>query len=209
VKELLPNLLDNGRVVRGWVGISAQEITEGGIRVPVVTDVFRGSPAQDGGVLTGDRVVLINGKPIERYQTLLRRIALQAPGTKLTLGLRRAGRPLEVRVTLASRPVETAIKAMVSGGRIDSLGLTLRELDVEEVRRAGLERSLRIEAISPGGPADLAGLSAGDLLLEVNRQPVGTLGEVSAAWGAKGSAVFVKVKRGDVARYVSLAPEPQ
>ncbi len=208
VKDLLPNLMENGRLVRGWVGMSAKEGPEGGPRGPVVTDVFRQGPAQEGGVRPGDRVASIDGRPVDQYQDLLRRIALKAPGTQVRLGLVRAGKPLEVKVTLAARPAEVAIKAMVGGGRIDAVGLTLRELDAAALAKAGVDKALKVEAIVPGSPSELAGLAPGDLVLEVNRLAVGTLADLSAAWDAGRGAetVLVRYRRGDSTRYVSLTP---
>jgi serine protease Do len=208
VKELLPNLRDNGRVERGWIGISAQEEEGAPDHTPVVTDVYRDSPAQKAGVLAGDRVVSVDGKPVERYQQLLRKIAFRGPGATLKLGLSRRGKPLEVSVTLASRPAETAIKAMASGGRLDAAGFTVREVDPQAAKKAGIDRGLRVEVVTPGSPAELAGLAVGDILTEVNRQAVGTVSDLSVAWGLSGAGegVLIKYRRGDSFRYVSLAP---
>ncbi len=208
VKELLPNLRDDGRVERGWVGISAQEQEGAPDHTPLVTDVYRDSPAQKAGVMPGDRVVSVDGRPVERYQQLLRKIAFRGPGATLKLGLVRHGKPLEVTVTLASRPAETAIKAMASGGRVDAAGFTVREVEPAAAKKLGVDRGLRVEVVTPGSAAELAGLAVGDVLTEVNRQAVGTIAELSVAWGLSGAGegVLIKYRRGDSFRYVSLMP---
>ena len=147
-------------------------------------------------------------KVVERYQQLLRRVALLAPGTVVRLGLSRGGQALEVHVTLTTRPAQDALRAMAAGGRIDALGLLVRELEPQAARQLGADRAVRIEAVLPGGPAELAGLARGDLLLELNRLPVGSLKELDAALAESepNEALLLKVRRGDAARYVALKP---
>ncbi len=208
VKDLLPNLLDNGRPERGWLGVNVQEILDGGRRVAVVVDVFQDSPAAVAGVKPGDRVVSVGGKPVERYQQLLRRVALLAPGSTVKLGLTRNGKPLEVAVVLATRPSLEALRVMAAGGRIDALGLAVREVDQAVARQLGVAGALRVEAVVPGGAAELAGLLPGDLVVEVNRMPVGNLKELNAvlAEATPGAPLLLKFRRGDTARYVALRP---
>lgn len=210
VKDLLPNLLDNGRPERGWLGVNVQEIVEGQHRSAVVVDVFQDSPAAKAGVKPGDRVISVGGKPVERYQHLLRRIALLAPGTSVKLGLLRGTRMLEVSPELAQRPAAEAMRAMAAGGRIDALGLAVRELEPVVAKQLGVDRALRVEVVVPGGAAEAGGLGRGDLVLEVNRTPVGTLKELDAALAEEepGAPVLLKYKRGDSSRYVALRPRP-
>lgn len=208
VKDLLPNLLDNGRPERGWLGLNVQEVGEGTARAPVVVDVFTGSPAQKAGLRPGDRVVKIGGKPVQRYQQILRRVALLQPGTVVKVEVVRGGRTFEFAATLAQRPSVEALKAMNSGGRIDALGLALRALDPNAAASLGMEPGLRIEAIVPGGPAELAGLAMGDVIVEVNREAVTSLKDFDAALAESEPTedVLLKIRRGQSLRYVAVHP---
>lgn len=208
VKDLLPNLLDNGRPERGWLGLNVQEVGEGTSVAPVVVDVFKDSPAEKAGLRPGDRVIAIGGKAVQRYQQILRRIALLQPGTTVKIDVVRGGRSLDFTATLAQRPSLEALKAMNSGGRIDGLGLAVRAIDSNAAASLGVEPGLRVEAIVPGGPAELAGLATGDVIVEVNRQGVGSLRDldVALAESEPSEAVLLKVRRGQTLRYVAIRP---
>jgi serine protease Do len=104
LKDLLPNLIDNGRVDRGWLGVNAGDIDDGQKGTVVVTEVYSNGPAAMAGLKAGDRILGMREKPVERYQQLLRRIALLAPGTRIKLEILRDGRPIVVSVVLAERP---------------------------------------------------------------------------------------------------------
>jgi len=196
VKDLLPNLLENGRPERGWLGVNVQENDDPQDHFARVTEVYEGSPADKAGLQVGDRLTSIGGKNVDRYQQILRRVALQGPGTIVRLGLVRAGKPLEVTTTLAARPAAEALKAVASGGRIDALGLVVKEAD----------GAVRVEAVIPGGSAELAALAVGDVVTEANREPVTTLKELQLAMAetAPGEPVLLRCRRGQVSRYVAL-----
>jgi serine protease Do len=207
VKDLLPNLLDNGRPERGWLGLNVQELTDGVAGAPVVVDVYEDSPAAKAGVRPGDHVLEVSGKPVQRYQQMLRRIALLAPGTQVKLELERDGKVLEVTAVLAQRPSRAALRAL-SSGQVDALGLFLRPLDPRAAVELGLEPGLRVEAIVPGAAAELGGLAVGDVVIEVNRQRTATLKDLEAAMAEfePTEPVLLKVRRGQSVRYVALNP---
>lgn len=203
VKDLLPNLLDNGRADRGWLGLNVQEAGEGAGRASIVTDVFADSPAFRAGIKPGDRVTGIAGRPVQRYQQILRRVALLAPGTSLKIELERAGRGLTVTAVLAQRPSAEPLKAL-SSGRVDALGLMVGVTGPD----AGAQNGLRVLAVLPGSLAEAGGLSAGDILFEVNRRAVASADDVEAAAAAfpPQEPVLVKFRRGASTRYVALHP---
>lgn len=200
VKDLLPNLLDNGRPERGWLGLGVQELEEGATRAVVVVDVYPDSPALDAGVRVGDRVSKVAGRPVQRYQQLLRRVALLAPGTAVRLELEREGQRVEVSAVLIDRPAKRAARALASG-RVETLGLVLRP-------SADTPPRLRVEAVVPSSPADLAGLAAGDLVVEVDRQPVSSVAELEAALAGvpTGEPVLLRLQRSGALRYVTVRP---
>ncbi len=208
VKDLLPNLLENGRPERGWLGLNVQEVGEGAASAPVVVDVFKGSPAEKAGLHPGDRVVRIGGKPVQRYQQILRRVALLQPGTTMKVEIVRGGRTFEFTATLAERPSVEALRAMNSGGRIDALGIVIKPLDPNAAASLGMEPGLRIEALVPGGPSELAGLATGDVIVEVNREAVGSLKDFDAALGESepSESVLLKIRRGSSLRYLAVRP---
>jgi serine protease Do len=208
VKDLLPNLLDNGRAERGWLGVNIQEVGDGSNKAAVVTDVYKNSPASRAGLQAGDRVVGVGGRAVESYLQLLRRIALLAPGTTVKLSLQRGKSAFEANVTLTGRPSGDVLATVAGGGKIDSLGVVLRELPAALARQQNLEGGLWVEAVLPSSPAELSGLQVGDVLTEVNKKKVTALAQLgeALALGGAGQPVLVRYQRGEAARYVAIKP---
>ena len=196
VKDLLPNLLANGRPERGWLGMSVQESGEGTARVPVVVEVYKNSPAEKAGLRPGDRVTAVGGRPVSRYQQILRRVALVSPGQTVKIEVTRGGRSFTFNATLASRPATDALKALNSDGNVPLLGLAVSVLDPNAAASLGTSPGLRVQATVPGGPAELAGVIVGDVITEANREPVALIRDLeSAMTGVVGDdVVLLKVR---------------
>jgi S1-C subfamily serine protease len=114
VREIVAELLEDGRVRRGWLGIEMDDLTleevrgmgfDGRSRV-AVGNVLPDSPAEAAGLREGDVVLAIHGTPVERTRDLLNAIAQIEPGTRATVELWRAGEELRVEVELAERSAE-------------------------------------------------------------------------------------------------------
>src|SRR5262249_49677026 len=103
VKDLIPNLLDNGHVERGWLGMTVVE--EPGKHSAQVVAAHPGGPAAAAGLRSGDRVTTINGRPVDSYLQLLRKISLLAPGTLVRMGVQRGTAAREFTARVAERPV--------------------------------------------------------------------------------------------------------
>jgi serine protease Do len=172
--------------------------------------VYRRSPAASAGILPGDRVVAVNGKPLGSYLQLLRKVALLAPGTETKLTLLRGSETREVAVTLAARPAPETLEALASPGNMAELGMVLRDLSPEVAGQMGYEpyTGALVTGIVPRSPAARAGLGAGDVVTEVNRRKVKDVVGVRAALekGGAGANVLLRVKRGDVLQYMVLSP---
>ena len=110
--SVLDQIIKTGTVTRGWIGVEVQEITpdmaesfdikdtEGAL----IAGIMRGSPADKGGVHTGDVLLAVNGKPVSDSQTMIEHIAALQPGSKATLKLRRANRDIDIDVTIGKLP---------------------------------------------------------------------------------------------------------
>jgi serine protease Do len=215
VKDLLPNLRENGRLERGWLGVNIDdelpfEEAHTDDHSLVVKDVYRRSPAANAGIRPGDRVVAVNGKPIGSYLQLLRKVALLAPGTETKLTLLRGTETKEVAVKLAARPAQETLQALDSPGNVDELGLVLRDLSPDVASQMGYEpyAGALVTGVVPRSVAEQAGLTAGDLITEVNRHRVKDVAGVRATLekGGAGSHVLLRVQRGEVQQYVALSP---
>lgn len=202
VKDLLPNLLVNGKPARAWLGINVAEAVDGSNRLATITEVYPNSPAQKAGLKTGDRIAAVNGRPAESYAQLLRRIALLVPGSQITLKVLRAGKTLDIEATLIPRPTDELLAAMpkLNGSAAERWGLKLAESAIGS--GAG---GVRIESLDPEGRGAEAGLKEGDVIAEVNRQRVASILAVERAVSDSPSdEVLLKVRRAGSSHLVAI-----
>src|SRR5919197_502205 len=156
VKELIPNLRENGRLARGWLGVRIVESEDGNRPGASIAAVYTGSPAEAAGLQAGDRVLAVNGRAVENFQQLLRRISFLPPGTRAVLQVERRGKRQEMAVTLSDRPAPQRPRFAV--GASDALGLVLRDLGAAEAGSAGIASGgALVVAGGPGGTPPPAG----------------------------------------------------
>ena len=179
-RDIMTQLINKGRVVRGWLGIVIQELTpelaEGfGVKKDsgvLVSDVMKGGPAEAAGLKAGDIIVEFNGGPIKDVVELQKKVAGVEPGraTPLVVLRDKATTPLTVKV--GEQPGEET--AAVPQPKEETLGLTLEPLSPEATQRFKLTAAagLVVTDVAPGSSGDKAGIHPGDAILEVNRQPV-------------------------------------
>jgi serine protease Do/serine protease DegQ len=189
-KAVMGQLIARGRVVRGWLGIVIQDVTDElaatfGVRERqgvLVADVMKGGPADGGGVRPGDVVVEFGGVRIREVPDLQRRVANIAPGQAAKLTVVRDSKPVALTVTVGEMPAEEATPAAVEPGP-DGFGLRTEPLSADLAERLKLpySRGVVVVDVAAGGPADAAGLRRGDVILEVARQPVSDPAELRRA----------------------------
>ena len=202
VKDLLPNLLDNGHVERGWLGMTVVE--EPGKHSAQVVDVYPGGPAAAVGLRPGDRVTTINGRPVDSYLQLLRKISLLAPGTLVRMGVQRGSAAREFTARVVERPVRPT-PAGGPGGEVepradlDRLGLTVSDLDADSASRLGARSPFGawVVQVTPNGPAARAGVRLGDVVVEAAGQRVASVESFRSALAERsaGSRLTLEVER--------------
>ena len=202
VKDLLPNLLDNGHVERGWLGMTVVE--EPGKHSAQVVDVYPGGPAAAAGLRSGDRVTTINGRPVDSYLQLLRKISLLAPGTLVRMGVQRGTAAREFTARVAERPSRPTPASSSSGsldspGDLDRLGLSVSDLDSESASRVGARSPFGawVVQVVPNGPAARAGVRLGDVVVEAAGQRVASVESFRSALAERsaGSRLTLEVER--------------
>ena len=202
LKDLLPNLLDNGHVERGWLGMTVVE--EPGKHSAQVVDVYPGGPAAAAGLRAGDRVTTINGRPVDSYLQLLRKISLLAPGTLVRMGVQRGTAAREFTARVAERPVRPTpaggpAGALDSQGDVDRLGLSVSDLDSESAIRLGARSPFGawVVQVAPNGPAARAGVRLGDVVVEAAGQRVASVESFRSALAERsaGSRLTLEVER--------------
>src|SRR5881296_4236861 len=141
-KEVMRQLIASGRVVRGWLGIAIQDVTDElagtfGVREGVlVAEVMKGGPAEAAGVRQGDIIVELNGAPIKEVPELQRRVAAVAPGQPVRLKVIRERKPVALSVTVTEMPAEEPVLAGAPDE--ESWGLGVEPLSGEAAAQLGL-----------------------------------------------------------------------
>jgi len=186
-KEILPQLRSRGKVVRGWLGVEIQALSEDMARTyrmkdnkgALINDVRSDSPAEKAGLKADDVVVGVDGRAIEDNGDLSRYIASKAPGTTVNLRVLRGSTEQTIPVTLGTFPDETADADSESANR-GQLGMTLRNLTPDMAERLELpvgSKGVVVTAVEAGEAAEEAGLSRGDVIVSVNGAAVASVGE--------------------------------
>jgi len=210
---VIEQLKSNGKVVRGWLGVYVQKVTpeiassfglkeeEGAL----VSDLAPDSPAEKAGIIRGDIIVEYDGQKVDDVSDLTNMAAVTAPGTEVDVKVIQDGKAKTVKVTLQEFPEQ---EAQAEDEVRKSLGLTVRQLTPKIVKRFKIsqDEGVIIAGVDQGSTAGDAGLKPGDIILDVNKQPIKTLADYSAALGDlnPGDTALFLVKRGDNTIYAAL-----
>lgn len=183
-KSIMESLLKHGKVIRGWLGISIQDVDDrlanalelSDSKGVLIADVIANSPAQQAGLQRGDVVVRINGKAVDSSAKLRNMIAVLGKGTKADVEFRRKGDTKTIAVTLGEIPDQSIGMASLAPNKGALGGLTVAELNPINRRMYHIPNRLQtgvvISDVIPGSPAHSSGLKAGDVLLELNKTTI-------------------------------------
>ncbi|MGC9530179.1 MAG: Do family serine endopeptidase [Candidatus Bipolaricaulaceae bacterium] len=185
IKAALAQIAATGRVTRAWLGVYIQDIAPGmeqqfGVtpgKGVLVADVVDGSPASQAGVESGDVIVSVDGKPVGTTDELQTEIMYRQVGEEVELGIVRAGRELTLTVELGERPAEEELSQVApqeTEQGVQKFGITVQNITPALADRYHLARSqgVVVVAVEPGSRAYMAGVEEGDVILEVDRQPI-------------------------------------
>jgi serine protease Do len=210
-----------GYVSRGQLGVTMQPVSDDIVKAfklengagAAVVDVTPGSGAAKAGIQAGDIILSYNGQPLQQAADLPPLVGMTKPGSKVPVEILRNGKKqtLEATINEASRD-QSAVNnqgAMPPSSRSGSaaLGLTVQPLDNDTRKQLGLKPEQGVVIGDVTGPvAAQAGLQAGDVILMVNQQKVGSVAEFQAATKAvkPGSTVLLLVRRGDQSSFIGL-----
>ena len=218
IKALLPQLRA-GQVVRGWLGIryrvepiAEDEAKALGLRTTngvIVVGIEPGSPAARASVRAGDVIVGIDGATAADATVLGAQIAASHPGTQRTLTIQRDGQTRGVLVTIGERPVDDEGAPPVVGEGRTAFGLTLDDLTPSLMSHLRLPERIHRAVVTDlviDGPADRAGLQAGDVITTIARRAVRGAGDARQALGGVGTGepVFILLWRSGVEHFLEM-----
>jgi serine protease Do len=212
VKSIMEQLIKGGKVVRGYVGVQMQDVSEEMAKAlnlksakgAVISDVVPGSPAQKANLRQGDVIIKVNGKEVEGGSEIRKMITPKQPGTEVELTIIRDGKEMDVKVTLAEAPSEPlALKEDMSSKKTsERLGLDVTNLNSDVAKKYGFspnETGVVVTELDQNGPAFRGGLREGDLIKRVGRQDVKTVKEFAdavAKIGKNDTALFLVNRKG-------------
>jgi serine protease Do len=226
VRSVMEQLVKGGKVVRGYLGVSIQELTQDLARQfgtadtkgVLVSDVLADSPAKRAKLERGDVIIEFDGHAVENPTQFRNLVAATPIGKKVRVKLLRDGKLRELDVTIAEQPKTIAQSDNVEddGGEASRAGafagLDVRELTADLARRFNLPRDNKggviVARIADGSPAGEAGLQVGDVITEVNRKPTASLRDFQKVAGGLGSKepALVLVLRNGRSLYLTIKP---
>jgi serine protease Do len=191
-RTISDSLVRSGKVVRGWLGVSIQEVTPelaaqfnlDAPRGAVVTEVLGNSPAEKAGVRRGDVIVALNGLEVENLARLRLVVASAPVGSRMGVEVVRDGKHKRLDVTIGELPEDVSLKRRPPSveGDFDNVlsGLTVGPLSRENALHYQLDpggKGVVVLDVTAGSPASRAGLMEGDVIMEIDRKEVATLDE--------------------------------
>ena len=213
LKAVKDDLKESGSFNRGYIGVVLQQIDDNLAQAfnlnkaqgALVAEVSKDSPAEKGGLKSGDIILKYNGTDVTNIASLRYAIALMKPGSKVTLAILRQGRPMDVTVEIGVFPTSQPVAASVKENKI---GIEVENLSAEQANKLGYQndKGVIITKVDPSGPAAWAGLKKGALILEVNQKKVSNVEEFNKALQAtpEGKPVLFFIKQDNTNRYISF-----
>ncbi len=216
VKYVVDDLKDDGKVDRGFLGISIQNLTPElsgwfdleGDQGALIAEVIEGSPAANAGLQQDDIVLQFDGHVVKDAGALRSRVATTKPGKSLSMEVLRDGQKMEKTIELGRLDSDEIIAGREAQAGQHRMGIHLQDLTPEIAGQLGFtgEHGVVISQVEPGSQADRAGIEPGCIVTEVNRKPVSNVKEFKESLenGKRKDTVLLNVQKDGHSRYVAL-----
>jgi serine protease Do len=213
-KEIIPQLKKKGKVTRGGIGVYVQKMTPElaksfGLeksKGALVADVIPGGAADSGGIRRGDVIVKFGGKEIDEMNELPRIVASTPVGREVEVEVLREGKPLVLKLKVGELKDEGQAPAEEKA-KIE-LGMSVQEITPEIARQLQLKDpgGVVVSQVEPGSAAEEAGVQRGDIIREMNGQPIRRLSDYQNAVGKskKDEVIRLLIKRGERSLYLAF-----
>jgi serine protease Do len=175
----------------------------------LVNSVTPNGPAAKAGLRAGDIITRIDNQPIEGSRDVVQYVSAKPVGSRVTVNYMREGKNASMQVTLGEYPSDPeSLLAAQTDVQREAVGVQLQDLTPDIAGFLGLPDGTKgaiITEVSPGSRAARAGLKAEDVILEVNRKPVGSAAAAAAAFKENPGAVqYLRIRRGNGTRLVTV-----
>jgi serine protease Do len=215
-KSVMDDLIANGHVVRGYLGVLIQDLDEGmaqsfgydGTDGALVSDVTPGGPADEADIEPGDIITRFDGRPVTSIDRLKLDVAAIDPGTEVKVEIFRNGKRRTRDATVGELPTELAASPSRESADVN-LGMTVRTLTSEIARQLGLDEAVAgvvVTSVEPTGPAARAGLRSRDVITHVQDDQVSNTSQFRSALRRHDlkDGVRLVVRSGSMRRFVFL-----
>jgi len=215
-KSVVTQLAATGKVTRGWLGVMIQPLTPElakGFNVPgnggaLVASVQDGSPAARAGVKAGDVITEFDGHKLSQPGDLSKLVAATAVGREVPLTIVRVGKTMTLQSRIARMDEPDQPTVAQRDDAKEPLGLTVETLTPDVSRELGLKdaRGVVVRGVRDSSPAEKAGLRPGDVITELDHQPVTNAADMKRllARHAQGAPVVVLLHRDGNSLYAAL-----
>jgi len=191
-KQILSDLIKTGKVVRPWLGITVQDLTQEMMEHfkvkekegVLVGQVYPGTGAEKAGLASGDIIKSVDDKAIKSVGELIKEIQKKRVGQKVKLGIIRDGKPIALEVTTSSMPDKPEAAKDKDKEIEETLGAKVQELTPQLASRyrvSGVKQGVIVLGVEDGSLADEIGFQEGDVILEINRKKIETLKDFEKA----------------------------
>ena len=221
IHPVVDALIKDGVVHHGYLGVALNDVTPDNAKFfnltgntgALIAQVTPNSPASRAGLKQGDVVTAVNGQPVETGSDLQVVVSEKAPGTKLQMNVERNGQPEKIELTVGEyhKDQEVAAAGSEENGHA-RLGIAISDLTPDVRQQLNLPSQVQgvaVAQVQPASPAEDAGLSSGDVILEINRKPVQSAeqfrNDVKAAPAGKDMLLLVWANGGSSYRVVHPA----
>lgn len=225
VRVVMEQLIKQGRVTRGWLGMTIQELTPDiaqkfGLRQSegaLVSDVARGSSAHRAGIMRGDIILEFNGKKVRDVASLRNMVAQSRIGSQVEIKILRNDKEITVKATIMELPADLGdvVPSSSQGMNMDDTalsGIAVMDLNAAIAKQLGIDRDEKgvvIIKVEYGSSAEDAGLRKGDVVQEIDRQRISSLNDFNKVVSKIRSedSVLLFINRSGRKFYVALPPQ--
>ena len=207
-KRIISRLIEGKKILYGWLGVSVQDLTEDLVKhfglvdknAVLVAQVLEKGPAEKAGMKDGDIIRKLDEQPINNVRELLSIVGKTEVGRKIKTLVIRDKRELTLEIEVGERPENLEEMAQTQGSAISGTwrGLEVAELTPQNAQRFRIQekKGVAVVNIEPNSPAEEAGLIPGDVILEINKQPVKNVSDYQRITRELKGNVLIKTARG-------------
>jgi serine protease Do len=213
-KTIMQSLINEGHVIRGWLGVAIQDLDEGlaksfgydGTEGALVGDVTPDTPAAKAGLQQGDIITKYAGKKVHDVNGLRSAVAATKPGTETEIEVFRHGKKETMTLTIGEQPNEVGVASGESSSM--NLGMTVENLTPQLARDLGYEGAtgVVVTAVEPLGLAATVGIRPNDLIVDVQGEPIKSVAQFEEQMHKQDLSKGVRliVRSGQTQRFVFI-----